>query len=91
MREGKRKALTAFTVALDRGAEAFLTPELASEVVKQVMLLNYDQKTPQKARELGVHPRTFNRYQTGESAPTLHRAVKLLDSLGYEIVIRKKT
>lgn len=86
----KQRALAAFSICLEKGDDAPLPPLLADELIKQVTLINYREKAPAHARKLNVTPRTFNRYQTGQSAPTLHKAVKLLDMLGYDVIIRKR-
>lgn len=90
MRTEKKRVLRDFCIRLDSGKDAVLSVSISDQLIKQIMLLNYEQKAPKKAKELQISSRTFNRYQSGETAPTLRKAVKLLDSLGYDMIIRKR-
>lgn len=79
---------TLFSVTLGEG-EVYLIPELCDQVVVQT-LLRAGVRAPAVARAINKDRRTINRYERGTTMPDLKTAVKILNHLGYDLVIRKR-
>lgn len=84
-----QKEIREFTIAMDLG-EAPIGTYSSDHLIRTALLLSSKYKAPGVARKLGLTARTINRYQTAQSAPTLRRAVQILNLLGYELVVRRK-
>jgi len=80
--------LTAFSLRIAEG-QVILLPELCEHLVLQVILRS-GVKGPAIARNIGVDRRTINRYERGNTMPPLDNAVKILNDLGYDLVVRKR-
>lgn len=83
------KKLAQFSISLSQG-EAVLSPELCDEAVRTVMLINGRAKTSELAEHLNCSTRTVSRYISNARAPKLRRSVRLLNLLGFDVIIRKR-
>lgn len=83
------EVLSQFSVALDSG-EALLHPNFCSDLIRIALLHNREYNAVSVARINHLTARTVNRYQTMESMPNLQTAVSILDTLGYDVVLRKR-
>lgn len=80
--------LTAFSYRIAEG-QALLSAEACAHLVQQ-LLIRTGVKGPVVARNIGMDRRTINRYQNGDVMPALDTATKILDDLGYDLVVVKR-
>ena len=85
-----RSELGRFNIALSEGEDAVLKPEFTDKLIKMALLLNDEYKAPGLATKLGCTARTVNRYENGSRTPRLRRAVKMLNLLGYDVIIKRR-
>lgn len=79
---------TLFSIKLSEG-EVYLIPEVCDQVVLQT-LLRAGVKGPALARAIDVDRRTVNRYERGTTMPSLETVVRILNHLGYDLIIKRR-
>lgn len=87
MDELERRA--AFTTNLAKGS-VVMQPKLCADCL-QLALLRSPMSVPYVARQVGIDRRTLTKYINSEVQIPWHRAIAVLEELGYEIVVRQKS
>ena len=77
-------ALRDFQVKLSSKKQAEICPEVTSDVIKSVAVLE-DLSSASIARKTGIHLRTMQNYFRGARNPSISKFVRIMNRLGYTV------